>query len=217
MIPIFDLSKADDDNHCKELVAILSTIGFVYLKNHGVSTEEIDTCKEVFSDFFSKDVEYKESFIENQENPFLGYKGCETEKLDPNRQVKDAREAMLFWAHDVRANRWPNDAIRNVVVSLVNQIGVLAKRVLKMLGVGLELQDQDLFVKSHSAFTNRRGKSYVTFRVNHYPKLEQGELKGDQVLCGEHADYGSVTFLIQDHVGGLEVTFAFFSLRLRNY
>ena len=34
--------------------------------------------------------------------------------------------------------------------------------------------------------------------------LENG-LKEDQVLCGEHADIGAITLLIQDHVGGLEV------------
>ena len=61
---------------------------------------------------------------------------------------------------------------------------------------------------AHSAFDAAKGdqtKSFTTFRVNHYPKLEPGQLKEDQALCGEHADYGSITLLIQDNVGGLEV------------
>ena len=74
-----------------------------------------------------------------------------------------------------------------------------------MIGAGLELKDPDLLLKAHSAYCPRGGKSFATLRVNHYPELAEGELKEDQVLCGEHADYGSVTFLIQDHVGGLEV------------
>ena len=31
------------------------------------------------------------------------------------------------------------------------------------------------------------------------------ELKTGQVRCGEHSDYGSITLLFQDGVGGLEV------------
>ncbi len=32
------------------------------------------------------------------------------------------------------------------------------------------------------------------------------ELKAGQVRCGEHSDYGSITLLFQDGVGGLEVS-----------
>ena len=31
------------------------------------------------------------------------------------------------------------------------------------------------------------------------------DLKVEQVRCGEHSDYGSITLLFQDNVGGLEV------------
>ena len=30
-------------------------------------------------------------------------------------------------------------------------------------------------------------------------------VKTDQVRCGEHSDYGSITLLFQDNIGGLEV------------
>ena len=36
------------------------------------------------------------------------------------------------------------------------------------------------------------------------------ELKADQVRCGEHSDYGSITLLFQDGVGGLEVKLLIF-------
>ena len=38
------------------------------------------------------------------------------------------------------------------------------------------------------------------------------ELKAGQVRCGEHSDYGSITLLFQDGVGGLEVKLPFFPL-----
>ena len=32
------------------------------------------------------------------------------------------------------------------------------------------------------------------------------EVKPNQIRCGEHSDYGSITLLFQDDVGGLEVS-----------
>ena len=52
---------------------------------------------------------------------------------------------------------------------------------------------------------------YIIFKmILVHPKLYQSithisEILPDQVRCGEHSDYGSVTLLFQDSVGGLEV------------
>ena len=37
MIPILDLKEGFDLEDCKALTTHLSTVGFVYLKNHGIS------------------------------------------------------------------------------------------------------------------------------------------------------------------------------------
>lgn len=44
----------------------------------------------------------------------------------------------------------------------------------------------------------------TTLRLLYYPALEQ-QLKEGQSRCGEHSDYGTITLLFQDSVGGLEV------------
>ena len=141
MIPVLDLGLSDDKNEqSKELVSILSTTGFVYLKNHGVSEDVIRASREDFAAFFSKSLEYKESYVENRpEMPFHGYKGFESEKLNPDQPEKDAREAIAFWAHEIEDNRWPDSSMKNDAVALVRQMGLLANRILKMLGVGFTL------------------------------------------------------------------------------
>merc|ERR1711872_63327 len=104
MIPILDLKEGVYLENCKKLVSILSSVGFVYLRNHGVPPEDIKSCQELFHEFFNQSVEFKETFRENQDNPFMGYKACETERLDPTQKEKDMREAMVFYAHDITAN-----------------------------------------------------------------------------------------------------------------
>lgn len=43
-------------------------------------------------------------------------------------------------------------------------------------------------------------------RYNYYPMIADiSKVKPGQVRCGEHTDYGGITLLIQDDVGGLEV------------
>ena len=41
-------------------------------------------------------------------------------------------------------------------------------------------------------------------RLLHYPPVPHG-LPAGTVRCGEHTDYGTITLLFQDDVGGLEV------------
>ena len=47
----------------------------------------------------------------------------------------------------------------------------------------------------------------TTLRLLYYPPLpEKSGIKPGQVRCGEHSDYGSITLLFQDDIGGLEVS-----------
>lgn len=46
----------------------------------------------------------------------------------------------------------------------------------------------------------------TALRLLYYPSLpDESTIKPEQVRCGEHSDYGSITLLFQDSVGGLEV------------
>ena len=210
MIPILELKEGFNLDDCKALTNHLSTVGFVYLKNHGISEEKIQSCKNIFLDFFAQDLDYKKSFCQALSNKHVGYKPHESERFNPTQKEKDMREALLFDAHDVASNEWPNEAFENTTSPLIQELGALADRLLHMLGIGLELENPRVFAEAHSAFRQEKeadSVSFTTFRINLYPAIDASELKEDQVLCGEHADFGTITLLIQDHVPGLEVWF----------
>ena len=50
-------------------------------------------------------------------------------------------------------------------------------------------------------------KGAAQLRYNFYPKIEDlSKVKPGQIRCGEHTDYGAITVLFQDDIGGLEVS-----------
>ena len=210
MIPILELKDGSklDINNCEELALHLSSIGFVYLRNHGISADKIHNCRTVAKKFFARGNEFKESFSEDFTDRHVGYKPWESERLNPAQKEKDAREAILFDAHHLQSNVWPDPSFEETMIPLIRDMGQLTLKVLKMIGIGLGLKNPNVLADAHSAFClseNADSKSLTTFRINYYSKLEKSQLKEDQVQCGEHADFGSITLLIQDHVRGLEV------------
>lgn len=50
-----------------------------------------------------------------------------------------------------------------------------------------------------------QGKNASTFRTLYYPSLSDNDIQPGVVRCGAHSDYGTITLLLQDNVGGLEV------------
>lgn len=48
-------------------------------------------------------------------------------------------------------------------------------------------------------------KNATTFRTLFYPSLADKAVEAGVERCGRHSDYGTVTLLFQDDIGGLEV------------
>ncbi|KAL8791309.1 MAG: hypothetical protein Q9195_005928 [Heterodermia aff. obscurata] len=74
----------------------------------------------------------------------------------------------------------------------------LQMKILRALAVGLELSE-DYFDASHGPGANE-------LRLTHYPQIAVDELRsGSKTRISEHSDFGTLTLLFQDSVGGLEV------------
>jgi isopenicillin N synthase-like dioxygenase len=67
------------------------------------------------------------------------------------------------------------------------------------LGLGLGPADEDYFVRFHQRADNQT-------RILHYPPVPVACLRSAAAeRCGAHSDFGTLTLLFQDRVGGLEV------------
>ena len=95
-------------------------------------------------------------------------------------------------------NRFPaeNEAFREPMLTFFEACCAATDRILRAFAIALQLPD-DFFTPRHNQRCN-------TLWLLHYPPVVQTP-KPDQVRAGEHTDYGSITLLFQDQVGGLEV------------
>jgi isopenicillin N synthase-like dioxygenase len=72
------------------------------------------------------------------------------------------------------------------------------------LGMGLDSPESNTHDSFFDSFTSAGDNN---LRLLHYPAVLKSVFKNnpDQVRAGAHSDYGSITLLFQDSVGGLEV------------
>ncbi|MCT7341159.1 hypothetical protein N5K55_12095 [Pseudomonas aeruginosa] len=95
-------------------------------------------------------------------------------------------------------NQWPNSnpEIRVQVEAYIQAMTGLGKHLLGMLALSLELPE--------GYFSDGLDNPMITTRLLHYPPQPRvGD--GNQIGAGAHTDWGMITMLLQDDVGGLEV------------
>jgi isopenicillin N synthase-like dioxygenase len=209
-IPVIDigpLMSGDADSEqdvARRIGEACRTIGFFYIVGHGVSQSVIDGIFETMMTFFQQPVHVKREggFVSNR-----GYVQLGGEALDPNKpgDLKEAFNIGLELDTDdvdlgtpFRAlNIWSNiPNFKNLMLDYYDQmrhIGITLHRAFAM-DLGIE----------PTFFVNQFRKPMATLRLLHYPPIEQPLMDG-QMGAGVHTDYGNVTILKTDTVGGLMV------------
>ncbi|XP_014881862.1 UPF0676 protein C1494.01 isoform X2 [Poecilia latipinna] len=212
MIPVVDfsvynLSKKDADGKelqslSEELKTAFSQVGMVFLKNTGISQEEVDRVMGSSKRFFLQPEELKKQVsrgsFPNSSNH--GWVSMETERLNPS-QPGDLKEAfnLTSFQPDIK---WPSsDAVgdfREILTAFFHRCKDLSLRVLRVMAQSLSL-DPDIFLSAHRFIgTDKNG---TTLRTLYYPSVKSETAKEGQVRCGEHSDYGSITLLFQGSEG----------------
>ncbi|XP_060064180.1 uncharacterized protein LOC132544579 [Ylistrum balloti] len=100
---------------------------------------------------------------------------------------------------------WPDvENFESSVKEVYTQSHKLALRILDLMSIGLKLDDKR-FLRNCHKLISKKGNSTL-MRNNFYPPITlDKEVKPKQARFGEHSDYGSLTLLYQDGVGGLEI------------
>ncbi|KAL4862144.1 hypothetical protein BDV12DRAFT_49613 [Aspergillus spectabilis] len=213
-IPILDFAdfvsgnQTRQDEFCRRLLSSLSTLGFVKITNHSIPDEALDQVFEWSKRFFSLPVESKTQAAHPvQANPHRGWSCVGQEKLSVIRQGKaifDLKES--FDQGPATDPLYPNifpppstlPGFRPFMESFYEQCQSLHLTLLRAIALSLSVEE--------TFFISRCGVNSSELRLNHYPATETADLKsGNMMRISSHTDFGTVTLLFQDSVGGLEI------------
>jgi len=210
-IPVIDFSLFTSGNATarqtvvQQIYQACHAIGFIYLKNTSISNDLIRQVLKQSKDFFDLPLAVKQQLAWSNEFSNQGYVGIERERLNPNNPG-DLKEAFNIStkATDIdvtdklsaKSAASASPAKNPDILTFYEACTELANKVLQAFALALELP-ADFFPTNHNQQNH-------TLRLLHYPPLSQPPKLG-QVRAGEHSDYGSITLLFQNEVGGLEV------------
>lgn len=213
-IPVIDFSPfLNDEPDGKQAVAqaiyrACREVGFMYLKNHGVPQAAIAQAFEQTQRLFALPQAEKQTIAWSNETSNRGYIGMERERLDETKpgDLKEAfntgrdvaAEALSDDQQALVVNQWPagHDDFKTTISEFFEVCGEAAERIFRAFAIALQMPETYIADKHES-----RG---YTLRLLHYPPMEVLPKPG-QIRAGAHSDYGTLTLLFQDDVGGLEV------------
>lgn len=213
-IPVIDfLPFLNDEPEGKQAVAqaiyrACHEVGFMYLKNHGIPQAAIAQAFEQTQQFFALPLAEKQAIAWSNETSNRGYIGLERERLDETKPG-DLKEAFNMGRevaagalnNDQRAlvvNQWPagHDDFKTTILEFFEVCGEAAERIFRAFAIALQMPE--------TYIADRHKSRGYTLRLLHYPPMDTLPKPG-QIRAGAHSDYGTLTLLFQDDVGGLEV------------
>lgn len=210
-LPIIDLSSLGAGQIERQRVAVqldaaCKQFGFFYLVGHGIPEGSVNSLMTLSRQFFAAPLQDKLSIhMSKGGRAWRGYFPVGGE-LTSGRP--DGKEGIYFGTElddsdaRVRAgvplhgrNLFPaTPGFREAALAYIDQLTQLGHQLMALLAVGLGLADQ--FFATH--YTS---DPTVLFRIFNYPRSTPDSGWG----VGEHTDYGFLTLLKQDDVGGLQV------------
>lgn len=207
-IPVVDLAPLLDGSDPQRVADALhrasAEVGFIYVANHGIDPALIAAARRTALGFFRQEETAKlEVEVSAQHRGFLRVGGA----VMGDDKPPDLKESFIWGHQDSRGhtpqghplrgpNRWPARVpeLQDLSMRYFAEAHRVAEALMRGFALGLGLAP-DFFLRHTDAPMSRA--SYV-----YYPP---GEGEPERMGVGEHTDFGVLTVLCQDDVGGLEV------------
>ena len=188
------------DKACREF-------GFFYVVDHGISMDLIARLERVSREFFA--LPQGEKDLVSMDKGGRAWRGYFRIGDELTSGLPDQKEGLYFGQqfepdHPLVQSQTPLHGpnlfpsipheLRETVLEYISHLTRLGHCLMRGIALALGI-DADYFEKNVTA------DPLVLFRIFHYPSVADPELWG----VGEHTDYGLLTILLQDSVGGLEV------------
>lgn len=213
LVPLIDLGPLRDGSAPMQVAQALHQasrdIGFLYVTNHGIDLDFLEQARSLALQFFRQPLDDKlRVAISPQHRGFL--------RIGAARMEDDARpdlkESFVWGMEDANGqaprdhalrgdNRWPADmpALRTAALRYLADAERVARVLLEGFALGLGLE-RTFFLRTSSQPMSRAAFVY-------YPP-QDAQTGAGQYGVAPHTDFGVLTVLCQDSVGGLQVQHA---------
>ncbi|KAM4056974.1 2OG-Fe(II) oxygenase superfamily protein [Hirsutella rhossiliensis] len=209
--PIVDISGylADDAQAVPRIASSIASAahspGFFQITGHGISSSLVSRLLENVAAFFAFPYEVRYSVRSSKLTAFRGFEAMGDQRID--KELVDCKEGFMIGREtspeDARylqgPNQWPlgpqGQDFKHVMMEFHNKMLGLSKVMFSLVALSLGLKEDyfDAFVDTISMM-----------RAHRYPPMTPETAKNSRGI-GEHTDFGALTLLLQDQVGGLEV------------
>ncbi|XP_011070222.1 2-oxoglutarate-Fe(II) type oxidoreductase isoform X2 [Sesamum indicum] len=201
-LPIIDFASSDRNSTAHSIRQACVECGFFYLVNHGVEDKLLQKVLEGSKAFFSLSLEEKMKLARKEHR---GYTPLYAEKLDPSSSSRgDSKESFYIGPlEDIGdLNQWPSEEVlpswRSTMEDYYKRVLNAGERLISLIALALNLDEN--FFSDVGAFNLPN----AFLRLLHYPG-ELGASSEEIYGASAHSDYGMITLLATDGIGGLQV------------
>ncbi|KAJ6628904.1 hypothetical protein B0H10DRAFT_1777629 [Mycena sp. CBHHK59/15] len=219
-IPLIDFSRfqaasspSEKKSTANEIVSAFKESGFIYLSGHGIPARSCSFGFTRYAEFFRMPMDVKEKLAWEDPRSNRGYVQIGRERVTQATDVdeiaalrekapdfKETMEIGRDW-DSAWQNQWPQErdapAFKHTMLDFFQRCHELHVHVMRSIAIGLELEESFFDEKSNDQCHN--------LRLLSYPPIKRSLLDDvGQARAGAHSDYGTLTLLFQDSVGGLE-------------
>ncbi|KAG1846774.1 hypothetical protein DFJ58DRAFT_892104 [Suillus subalutaceus] len=207
-IPLIDFaaykqatSLAEKRRIADDIVNGFKEVGFVYLTGH--SAEFFQLPEETKARLAWDDPKANRGYVQvGRERVSNALDAAEIASL--RAKAPDTKESMEIGRenHPTFSNKWPQETevpeFKQTMLHFFQTCHEVHTMVMKSIALGLDLPED--------FFDNKIDRQDHNLRLLSYPPIRTSLLLGDgQARAGSHTDYGTLTLLFQDSIGGLEV------------
>lgn len=210
-IPIIDIDPLRQNSDATEtagkILDAVENIGFFYITNHGIENDLIENARNAAKRFFARSFERKNETAMNKHH--RGFLALGESKMYGNAKA-DLKESFV-WGLELEknnprlnsnsflvTNRWPDfdSEFKDQVYPYLEACNACGKDLFRAFAIAMNIAD-DSFNHSFDAPISRASLVYY--------QPQPPELGDDQFGVAPHTDFGCLTLLCQDDVGGLQV------------
>ena len=211
-IPKIDISGVDHNEFPKTLLEefyhAYNTYGFGYIVNHGIEKDLIDQLFQVSKTFHSLPLSEKmkvalddnhRGYIAINTSTDVNSKFAEVKKPNQSASFMMMREdkAQIADVYLSGPNQWPEIVgFRETLEKYTSQMTRLGEKLIRLALMSVGIEDLGIL--------NSFETPTIWLRLLHYPPIPKSSPK-DLYGSAPHTDFGCLTILTQDGIGGLQV------------